>query len=56
MKCKICHDKLDPEHPDSIRGLSPLTFREAWMHYNCYKDAYQELSEDKKDRYDQKSA
>ena len=45
MKCKICKDKLDTEHPDSICGKSPKTFRDAWMHSYCYKIALEDLKD-----------
>ena len=53
MKCRICFDKLDPEHPSSIYGLNPITFRKGWMHYDCCTQAYYELSYMRKDEYNQ---
>ena len=54
MRCKICFDKLDTDAPWAVRGLNPITLKIAWMHMDCYKEAYQDLSPDQKDRYNQK--
>lgn len=45
MICRICKDSLDTEDPYTIRGLNPLTFRIAWMHTDCMRDAYDDLED-----------
>lgn len=45
MKCTICREKLDTEHPESIYGKNPKTFRDAWMHSYCYKIALEDLKD-----------
>lgn len=47
MKCALCKDKLDTEHPDSVYCLNPETFRKAWMHYNCFLNTYDCLKSQK---------
>lgn len=44
MKCAICKDRIFEEYPNFVRGLNPLTFRNAGMHFWCFKDAYDELA------------
>lgn len=41
--CAICGDPLDREHPLSVYGRNPLTFRKAWMDYLCFEMALEEL-------------
>jgi hypothetical protein len=43
MQCALCKDKLNVEHPNSVYCRNPSTFRYAWMHYYCFKDAYEIL-------------
>jgi len=45
MICCLCNDRIDPEHPDSVYRLNPLTFRRAWMEWNCFLQAFNELKE-----------
>ncbi len=40
MKCAICKDKLDEEHPNSTYGVNPESFRKAWMHLRCFINAF----------------
>jgi hypothetical protein len=35
MKCVLCKDSIDTEHPLSVYERNPKTFRLAWMHYFC---------------------
>jgi hypothetical protein len=35
-RCALCKDGLDTEHPLSVYGINPETFRKAWMHFDCY--------------------
>lgn len=45
--------QLDTEHPDSVYGINPKTFRKAWMHWDCFLDEYQQLEyEDSKNEID----
>lgn len=43
-QCAICKEKLDPEHPLSVRQHNPLTFRIAWMHLWCLRSAFEDIS------------
>lgn len=43
VRCAVCGESLDPEHPDSIHQRNPLTFRVAWMHYFCAEMAFEQI-------------
>lgn len=45
MKCALCGDTIDLEHPLSLYGLNPETFRMAWMDQYCYDQAFEALVE-----------
>ncbi len=45
MKCALCRDYLDEEHPSSIYSRNPKTFRLAWMHPYCYQASLENLKE-----------
>ncbi len=45
MKCVLCKDLLDQEHPSAIYGRNPETFRQAWMHLYCFDVALETLKE-----------
>lgn len=58
--CRLCGDKLDPEHPDSLNEYNPETKREAWMHFWCLLVSFDDLEDmessnviyfDKQDEY-----
>jgi hypothetical protein len=42
-QCCLCHDEVDPEHPLSVYGRNPETFRKGWMHWYCFNNAFEEL-------------
>ncbi len=44
--CRICLTPADPEHPETVYGLNPATFRQALMHWWCFLVAYEELAEE----------
>lgn len=61
MTCRLCLTPADPEHPETVHGLNPATFRQALMHWFCFLAAYDELAEvdarrpeffDRQDEYD----
>ena len=35
MICKLCRNKLDPAHCESMYGLNPKTLKKAWFHIDC---------------------
>lgn len=45
LKCALCKDKIDLEHPDTIYDKNPKTNRNAYMHTYCYKIAIEELKD-----------
>lgn len=45
-KCALCGDSVDEEHPSAIRWYNPATFRMAWMHLWCYRNAYDMLEDE----------
>lgn len=47
MICRLCRQELDTEHPDSVHGVNPKTFRMAWMHWDCFMDEYQQTEYEK---------
>lgn len=62
MICKLCNQSLDTEHPDSVYGVNPETFRKAWMHWFCFLSSYESLEGqestdinffDRQDQYDE---
>lgn len=65
MICRICRGSLDTESPYVIREVNPLTFRYAWMHDECWQEAYEDLGDllandpakyfSRKDEYEQKA-
>jgi hypothetical protein len=42
-ECALCGDDLDTEHPLSIYGRNPQTYRKAWMHFYCFQSAFEQL-------------
>lgn len=65
MICRLCKTRADEEHPDTVYGLNPETFRQAIMHWWCFVSAYESLEgaeaneptafEDRQDEYDQQA-
>lgn len=43
MICRLCGELLDTEHPDSIYGVNPESFKKAWMHWFCFLSSYESL-------------
>jgi hypothetical protein len=43
MKCTLCGETIDPEHPLTVRGVNPETNRKGWMHGYCFVQALDEL-------------
>lgn len=52
MTCVLCNERLLEDA--ALYELNPRTNRYAIMHTACWQDAYDELSEDEKDRYQQR--
>ena len=49
MKCAICKSKADPENPSmngAIFDINPYTFRKAWMHAVCFKEAIEVIKKE----------
>lgn len=42
VKCILCKDFIDPEHPASLYGINPKTFRWGWMESFCFDVACEE--------------
>ena len=42
-KCVLCDDELDTDHPLSVYGRNPETFRKGWMHLYCFNEAFEQL-------------
>lgn len=43
MRCKLCNDAMDTDHPLSIYARNPATGRRAWMHFSCFREAVESL-------------
>lgn len=53
VKCTLCKDFIDPEHPQVLYGINPMTFRWGWMDLFCYIVACEEAMDtpSKKNQY-----
>ncbi len=47
MRCALCREQLDPEHPETTYDRNPQTFRKAWMHNFCFSIALEDLKHEK---------
>lgn len=52
MNCAICKDKLEVDHPNNIYDVNPITYRKAWMHFDCYCMALDDLKDEKSQHTD----
>ena len=52
-RCTLCGDPVNTEHPDATIAISPVTFRRGTMHWLCLVFAYEALSPERMDRYNQ---
>ncbi len=55
MICRLCKGTIDPEHPeDGGKALNPETMRWGWIHNWCLIEAIEQLSGERKEKYDDK--
>ena len=54
MICKLCRNKLDPAHCESMYGLNPKTLKKAWFHIDCGVLALLMLSPEERELYESK--
>jgi hypothetical protein len=47
MKCVLCREQIDIEHPETVYDRNPSTFRMAWMHRFCFQVALEDLKHEK---------
>jgi len=48
MKCAVCHTGIKIYEFDlqtAFNGINPITFRNANMHFDCYRDALDQIEE-----------